>query len=124
MVQTTILIMSLALALILIVVGFYEYRNGGYLKLSGFVILFIISLVPLISPIKIRTLEQTNTTNTYIFDENETLLDTTNSDTTFIYTENSNVLNTVFGIILLLAGLYGIMRSRQDIMSDKEKLYD
>ena len=124
MVQATILIISLALALILIVAGFYDYKHGGYLKLSGFVILLIIGLLALTSPLELKTGELTNTTNQYYVQGNETLLNLTSSNTSYIYTENSNILNNVFGIILVLLGLYGIMRSRQDIMSDKEKLYD
>ena len=121
MVQTTILIISLTLAIILIIAGYFDYKHGGYLKLSGFVILLMLGLLTVISPIEIKSGELTNTTNQYTYENNETLLDSTSSTTEFVYTENNNILNNVFGIILVLAGLYGILRSRQDIIEDSDE---
>lgn len=121
MVQATILIMSLSLAVILIVAGFFEFKYGGYLKLSGFIIFLFVGVLTLVSPVEILSGEVTTTENFYVIQGNNTLLNTTSTISTNTYIENDNILNTVFGLILVLAGLYGALRSREDIMLEKEE---
>lgn len=146
MVQITILIMSLSLALLLIITGFYDYKHGDYLKLSGFVILFFVGLLTLISPIEIKSGEIREThyqySNNFTVEDNHHwymgVVPTYNpaslndpatiflfheeNTISYVYTENNNLLNAVFGILLILVGLYGIIRSATDMGEESDKL--
>jgi len=102
MVLVSILFASIALALILIVIGNYiKNDQSDYLVLAGFILILIVGLSVLISPASIKTGEET----TYTYEQ----ANLTYTNTTYTFTPDQSALSDFLGLFLILLGGSGIV---------------
>lgn len=111
MTTLTITTFALLVSLSLFVIGYLlkESRKkslqSGFLMLSSFVLLLVVSVILLANPISYPTGETVTTNYIYV---NSTLINTSEL-ISYSYTPQSESLNTTIATILMLVGLFGTL---------------
>ena len=123
MANIEIIILTIALASFLVVLGYLTQRRGEFLRLAGYTIFIILGLVLLTTSITFNT--GNNISSSYTYSEINGSL--TLSNASYVsennYSEQNATATNIFAFVVMLVGFFGIVDTAREMnVRRKEEL--